>query len=178
MESSKGDKLDASPDLTVQNDPDRFGIGPEELLVMSHYQPILADAMGKFPCDEWVEAAAIAGVTMQECRSIEDSLTDPLLIDDGCVTTVDDPELGPINQVGITYRLENSQGKVKGPTRATGSDTEAVKEYAASLASPERMEKNTINGDPPLKGIRVLDLVWRLPDRLVSVVGGYGRGSD
>ncbi len=158
LESSKGDKLDASPDLTVQNDPDRFGIGPEELLVMSHYQPILADAMGKFPCDEWVEAAAIAGVTMQECRSIEDSLTDPLLIDDGCVTTVDDPELGPINQVGITYRLENSQGKVKGPTRATGSDTEAVKEYAASLASPERMEKNTINGDPPLKGIRVLDL--------------------
>ncbi len=72
LESSKGDKLDASPDLTVQNDPDRFGIGPEELLVMSHYQPILADAMGKFPCDEWVEAAAIAGVTMQECRSIED----------------------------------------------------------------------------------------------------------
>ena len=45
LESSKGDKLDASPDLTVQNDPDRFGIGPEELLVMSHYQPILADAM-------------------------------------------------------------------------------------------------------------------------------------
>ena len=48
LEASKGDSLDASPDLTVQNDPDRFGIGPEELLVMAHYQPILADALKKF----------------------------------------------------------------------------------------------------------------------------------
>ena len=42
--SSKGDTLNASPDMTVQNDPDRFGTGPEELLVMMHYQPLLAEA--------------------------------------------------------------------------------------------------------------------------------------
>ena len=36
LEASKGDSLDASPDLTVQNDPDRFGIGPEELLAVSY----------------------------------------------------------------------------------------------------------------------------------------------
>ena len=59
LEASKGDSLDASPDLTVQNDPDRFGIGPEELLVMAHYQPILADALKKFNCDDWVQAAAV-----------------------------------------------------------------------------------------------------------------------
>lgn len=156
--ASAGDTLNASPDLTVQNDPDRFGIGPEELLVMAHYQPILQDAIAKFSAAEWVEAARIAEMTMQECRPLEESLIDPYLIDDRCVTTVDDPELGPINQVGITYRLSNSQGKVQGPTRARGADTDAVKAEAARLPDPVKVSVNSTAGDAPLKGIRVLDL--------------------
>ena len=158
LEAAKGESLDASPDLTVQNDPDRFGIGPEELLVMEHYQPILADAMKKFPADEWVKAAEVAGVTAQKCRSIEDSLIDPLLIGDNCVTTIDDPELGKINQVGITYRLETSPGKIQGPTRPTGADTDAVKQYAATLKMPTEQDIKNLVNEAPLKGIRVLDL--------------------
>ena len=159
LEATRGDTLNASPDLSVQNDPDRFGIGPEELLVMAHYQPILADAVKKFNCDDWVEAAAVGNMTMQPCRSLEDSLTDPLLIADNCVMTVDDPELGPINQVGITYRLETSPGKVQGPTRATGADTNAVKTHAASLPETEiHTVPATPTGKGPLDGIRVLDL--------------------
>lgn len=156
--ASSGGTINATPDLTVQNDPDRFGIGPEELLVMAHYQPILQDAIGKFSASEWVEAARIAEMTMQECRPLEEALTDPLLIDDRCVTTVDDPELGPINQVGITYRLTNSQGQVQGPARPRGADTDAVKAEAASLPDPVRSEVESVAGDAPLKGVRVLDL--------------------
>jgi len=159
LEASKGDELNATPDLTVQNDPDRFGIGPEELLVMAHYQPILADAFAKFSSTDWVEAAAVGNVTVQPCRSVEESLTDPFLLDDKCVTTVDDPELGPINQVGITYRLTNSQGEIKGPTRARGADTDAVKAYAASLDNPkEHKVPAKPTGKGPLDGVRVLDL--------------------
>ena len=159
LEASKGETLEASPDLTVQNDPDRFGIGPEEILVMAHYQPILADAVRKFNCDDWVEAAALGNMTMQPCRSIEESLTDPHLIADKCVTTVEDPELGAINQVGITYRLSNSQGEIQGPARETGADTSAVKAYAKSLAEPETHTVPTQpTGKGPLDGIRVLDL--------------------
>jgi len=156
--ASAGDRLNATPDLTVQNDPDRFGIGPEELLVMAHYQPILQDAIAKFTASEWVEAARIAEMTMQECRPLEESLTDQLLIDDRCVTTVDDPELGPINQVGITYRLTNSQGQVPGPARPRGADTDAVKAEAAALPEPVKAEAGAAPADPPLKGVRVLDL--------------------
>ncbi len=159
LEASKGDAINATPDLSVQNDPDRFGIGPEELLVMAHYQPILADAISKFSAAEWVEAGAKGNVTMQPCRSIEDSLTDPLLLDDGCVATVDDPDLGPINQVGITYKLERSQGRIQGPIRASGADTETVKAYAESLpdlTAHKVPAKPT--GKGPLDGIRVLDL--------------------
>ena len=159
LESSKGDTINANPDLTVQNDPDRFGLSPEELLVMSHYQPLLVDAVQKFTCKEWVEAADTAGMTLQKCRSIEESLTDPLLLEDGCVVTVDDPELGKINQVGISYKLETSPGEIQGSTRPSGIDTEYVKSYATSLPLPNKIENTHVKmGDPPLKGIRVLDL--------------------
>ena len=158
LQASAGDTLNASPDLTVQNDPDRFGIGPEELLVMAHYQPILADALKKFSAAEWVEAARVAEMTMQECRSIEESLTDQLLIDDECVATVDDPELGPINQVGITYRLSANPTKVPGPAHALGADTAAVKAEAAALPEPVSKPVPQGTGDAVLKGIRVLDL--------------------
>lgn len=158
LEASKGDRINATPDLTVQNDPDRFGIGPEELLVMAHYQPILADAVKKFPAADWVEAARDGGMTMQECRSLEDSLTDPLLLDDGCVTTVEDEELGPVNQVGITFKLENSQGEVSEGSRATGADTDAVKAHAASLPDPAPQSTPAEAAESgPLDGIRVID---------------------
>lgn len=159
LESAKGETLGATPDLTVQNDPDRFGVGPEELVVMAHYQPILADAVKRFNAADWVEAARIAEMTMQECRSIEESLADPLLHDDGCVTVVDDPELGAINQVGITYRLETSPGAVPGPAHPDGADTAAVKARAAALPLPEPSAAPAPAPDtPPLDGIRVVDL--------------------
>lgn len=159
LEASKGDEINATPDLTVQNDPDRFGIGPEELLVMAHYQPILADAVKKFPAADWVNAATDGNMTIQECRSLEDTLTDQLLIDDKCVATVDDSELGAINQVGITYRMETSPGSIQGPTRATGADTDAVKAYAASLSEPKSEPISLQPKDKgPLDGVRVLDL--------------------
>ena len=34
LQASEGNKINATPNLTVQNDPDRFGTGPEEILVM------------------------------------------------------------------------------------------------------------------------------------------------
>ena len=158
LQASKGDTLASSPDLTVQSDPDRFGIGPEEVLVMAHYQPLLADAVAKFNAADWVAAAGVANVPLQECRTIEESLIDPLLIADNCVVTVDDPELGPINQVGVTYRLTNSQGSIKGPAPRRGADTDAVKAEAAALPDPVRKTTTKGSGEPPLKGVRVLDL--------------------
>jgi crotonobetainyl-CoA:carnitine CoA-transferase CaiB-like acyl-CoA transferase len=158
LQASEGAALNATPDLTVQNDPDRFGIGPEELLVMAHYQPILAERMARFPCDEWVNAAAIAEVTMQEARPVEQALTDPAMLADGCVIELNDPELGPIRQVGATYALSACPTDAPRPAAATGAHTEDVLFEArhrstASLAAPAAKTSK-----PPLAGVRVLDL--------------------
>jgi len=162
LQASEGDTLNATPNLTVQNDPDRFGTGPEELLVMAHYQPILAEAVKKFPAKAWVEAAEIAEMTMQDVRSVEASLADPLFLADGCVTEVDDPELGRIRTVGTTYKMSLTPGKLGIRTPKVGEHTDEVKAEAekiiaeAKAATAAAGKGKSIRS--PLEGIVVLDL--------------------
>jgi crotonobetainyl-CoA:carnitine CoA-transferase CaiB-like acyl-CoA transferase len=173
LQAAAGDTINATPDLSVQNDPDRFGTGPEEILVMSHYQPILAEAVAKFPCEDWVKAAAIAGVTMQPVRSIEESLADPDLLEDGCVAELDDPELGTIRMVGNAFNMSRTQGKPGHAPVRPGANTDEVKAEAAKIiadaaaesrpaanaaGSAQGPEARDAKRRAPLEGVVVLDL--------------------
>jgi crotonobetainyl-CoA:carnitine CoA-transferase CaiB-like acyl-CoA transferase len=159
LTAAAGEALDASPDLKARSDPDRFGTGPEELLVMMHYQPQLAAAVRKFPAHAWVEAAATAGMTIQEVRTPEEGLNDPLFHKDGCVTQLEDPELGAIRQVGVTYRLSACPSPVRTPAARAGEHTAEVKRDAAALGMPlpaVTAGKRALAA--PLDGVTVLDL--------------------
>ncbi|HTZ71882.1 MAG TPA: CoA transferase, partial [Acetobacteraceae bacterium] len=155
LQASEGDRLNATPDLTVQNDPDRFGTGPEELLVMAHYQPILAERVARFPCDEWIAAAATAEMTMQEARPVEAALADPLMLADGCVTELEDPLLGRIRQVGTTYTLSACKPEPIRPAERAGMRVPHI-----NWAGPrnEAVTASAPAGGAPLRGVRVLDL--------------------
>jgi crotonobetainyl-CoA:carnitine CoA-transferase CaiB-like acyl-CoA transferase len=168
LTASEGETLNSSPDLKAQNDPDRFGTGPEELLVMMHYQPLLAEAVKKFPAREWVEAAAVAGMTIQDVRTPEEALADPLFFKDGCVTEINDPDLGPIRQVGVTYRMSKNPPTVGAPAPRPGEHTAAVKtEAAAAAKAPPQVAKSGRRLKAPLEGITVLDLG-------LAIAGPYG----
>lgn len=161
--AAEGDRLNSNPDMSVQNDPARFGTDPEEIIAVMSYYPQMVEAVGKFPAAEWVQAAAVAGATMQAIRSTEQALTDPALLADGCVAEVEDPELGRIRQVGITYTLTNSPGIIRGPAPRVGEHTEAVKAQAAALAKAGIGTAGKIPAQPavlarPLQRITVLDL--------------------
>src|SRR5579862_8743421 len=168
LTAAAGDELNATPDLKARNDPDRFGTGPEELLVMMHYQPLLADAVRKFPSAAWVEAAAVAGMTIQQVRSPEEALNDPLFHKDGCVVELIDPELGPIRQVGVTYRLHGRPSAIDRPAARPGEHTSEVKREAAALGSaPAAVSAAKRSLGAPLEGITVLDLG-------LAIAGPYG----
>jgi len=172
LTAAAGDTLNATPDLSVQNDPDRFGTGPEEIFVMLHYQPLLAEHVKKFSAREWVDAAAIAGMTMQDIRSPEQALNDPLWLADGCVAELDDPELGRLRQVGRVYNLEKNPAQLRGGAPRAGEHTEQVKAEAQTLKDnpPAWRARNATpakNLRGPLDGIRVLDLG-------LAIAGPYG----
>jgi crotonobetainyl-CoA:carnitine CoA-transferase CaiB-like acyl-CoA transferase len=136
---------------------------------MSHYQPILAEAVAKFTAKEWMDAAVVADATVQEVRSPEEALTDPLMMKDGCVAEINDRDLGPIRQVGIAYRMTKSPGAIAGPTPRVGEHTETVKTEAASQAAPKADSPASVGTRkaPPLAGIRVLDIG-------LAIAGPYG----
>ena len=156
LQASEGDTLNATPNLTVQNDPDRFGTGPEELLVMTHYQPILAEAIAKFTAKEWVDAAATAEMTMQPVRTVEESLADPLFLKDGCVVETKDPELGAIRTVGMAYKMSANPSLPGARAPKVGEHTAEVKAAAVEAKSAVAAGGKKIKA--PLAGITVLDL--------------------
>jgi crotonobetainyl-CoA:carnitine CoA-transferase CaiB-like acyl-CoA transferase len=171
LSAAEGDTLNATPDLTLREDPDRIGLGVEEVFVLDHYWEPMAKAVKKFTADEWTEAGAIAGVCVQKIRSPEEGLSDQLLVDDRIVAEIDDPELGPIRTVGVLYNLDSSPGEVSGPAPSLGEHTDAIRKEAAAPAAhdtpraPSAPDNKLAKG--PLDGIRVLDFG-------LAVAGPYG----
>ena len=165
--AGEGDALDPGADLSVREDPDRIGLGPEELLVLHHYWQPMADTVRKFSADEWTQAGADADVCIQKIRSPEEGLADPLLVADGCVTDLADPELGDIRAVGVTYKLGNSPGEIGAGQAPVGRDTEAVRAEAERAAPQSPSDTGAALPGGPLEGIRVLDFG-------LAVAGPYG----
>lgn len=164
MTASAGDKLDSNPDLTAQEDPDRFGTAPEEVFALLHYQPVLRERVAKFTASEWVDAAATAGIPLQTVRSPEQALMDPWFLQDGCVAESEHPDHGSIRQVGISYRLDTSPGAIPGTVARPGEHTQQLKQEAAA-----HREITAPGPDlaAPLAGVKVLDLG-------LAVAGPYG----
>jgi crotonobetainyl-CoA:carnitine CoA-transferase CaiB-like acyl-CoA transferase len=129
------------------------------MLLLHHYQPLMAQAVAKFPSEPWVELGAEVGVPLQPLRSPEEALHDPAFLADGCVIEVDDPELGPVRQVGRVYDLHACPTDLPTAPAAVGEHTDAVRAEADALAHAAPAPRTTTPAPAsPLAGVRVVDL--------------------
>jgi crotonobetainyl-CoA:carnitine CoA-transferase CaiB-like acyl-CoA transferase len=141
--------------LDPKTDPDRISGAMEDLVIMAGVQEEVSRGVARHGSDFWVSAGAQANIPVQVCRPVEEGLNDPLMLNDGCVVELTDPELGPIRQVGATYRLTACPSPISGrPATTPRSPALAIK--------PERIAMRR-----PLEGVRVLDLG-------LAVAGPYG----
>ena len=157
---SEGDHLEITDEVTSPRDaPMRIGLAPEEMVLLHHYNPIMAERFAKFPSDEWIAIAAKVGTPVQPIRSPEEALLDELLVTDGCVVEVDDPELGPVRQVGRVFQFHGVPNDPPAPPVAPGANTDDVKAEADAAAdAPVASASTAAAPKSPLEGIRVLDL--------------------
>ena len=159
---SEGDVLVRTPDTKAPREASlRIGTEASDIVLLQHFQPLMAAAVAKFPSEDWIALAADVGIPLQPLRSPEEALHDPLFLADGCVIEVDDPELGPVRQVGRVYQLHACPTDPPTAPVRPGADTEAVIDEAdAALAlGPPAVERSTaVAPSSPLAGIRVLDL--------------------
>ena len=140
----------------------RVSTAPEDMVLLHAYQDQLAEAIAKYPSDAWVRLASEVGAPVQTVRSPEEALLDPLLVADGCVIEVDDPEVGPIRQVGRVVDMARHPAIVPAPAPKVGEHTDAViaEADAALKQAPavRRITPTTPRPSSPLDGILVLDL--------------------
>ncbi len=168
MSATSGDTL-AVPDAShnYRDDPDRIGMGPEDLLVGMFLHPTLTEAFARFPSNEWIDLANASEMGVALVRSPEEALADPAFLADGCVIEVDHPDHGPIRHVGNVLEFSADPGTVATAAAPRGAHTADARSLAARLeeaavsapsGSPTRTAEPAEALGHPLAGIRVLDL--------------------
>jgi crotonobetainyl-CoA:carnitine CoA-transferase CaiB-like acyl-CoA transferase len=174
LSSADGDTLEVRRDVSRQrDDPERVDSDLENIIVLAHYFPLMAEAFKKFPSDEWTRVGAQANVPLQPVRTAEEALVDSALEADGAVTDVPHPEHGSLRQVGILYGLSETPGKVRGPVPRAGEHTGDVRGDAARASASNQPRAADVDGGHaerlrgPLAGFTVLDLGF-------AVAGPYG----
>ena len=134
----------------------RIGMSAEDLVVLYHYYPLLADAFRKFPSAQWVAFGAARNLGIALVRSPEEALLDQALLDQGCVVEVDDPEIGRIRHAGVLLEFSQTPGRVRGPAPRRGEHS------VDFLARPDGSPPAPAGSGAPLRGaldgITVLDL--------------------
>jgi crotonobetainyl-CoA:carnitine CoA-transferase CaiB-like acyl-CoA transferase len=191
VEAAEHDRLEDSPkpDFARRADPARIGLEPEAIVELFYWLPLLQAAFKKFSADEWVAWGDRIKEGVQPVRSPEEALADPLLLEDGSIVEVEDPELGRIRHIGLITEYSRTPGSVRGPAPYRGEHTAEILARAEGTAEPEssagtmkvalgRRESleqslrrtvvaNSRSRRGPLSGIRVLDLG-------LALAGPYG----
>jgi crotonobetainyl-CoA:carnitine CoA-transferase CaiB-like acyl-CoA transferase len=103
----------------------------------------------------WANELAVAPV-----RRADEALDDPQVVNNGMAVEIVDPDLGPLKQAGISFRLHGAPAPVpQRPQAAVGEHTEVVLDGLAAVdagARHARPAKRSLSS--ALDGIKVLDL--------------------
>lgn len=174
LSSADGDTLALRRDVArVLDDPARIPMEPENIVVLAHYYPLMAEAVARFTSEEWTEVARQGGVPLQPVRTPEEALTDPALLAEDAVVDVPHPEHGTLRQAGILYGLSRTPGRIRGGPPRVGEHTAEVlaAPWPAQVTKPSAAhgsgEAAGGDGRPPLDGVTVLDLGF-------AVAGPFG----
>ena len=113
------------------------------MLLLHHYQPLMAAAVAKFPSEPWVALGAEVGVPLQPLRSPEEALHDPAFLADGCVIEVVDPDArsGPSGGPGL--RAPRVPDRRAAPRRRPSAPTPTTVRAEADALTSHRAAAST-----------------------------------
>lgn len=153
--ATAGGTLSADGASAPRDAPLRIGVNAEDMIVLHHYHPLLAEEFAKFPSSDWIRVAAEVGAPVQPVRSPEEALLDPLLVADGCVAEVDG-----VRMVGHTSRMAACPAPKLRAAPRRGEHTAEVTAEADALPTPEPVQPLPAGRslEHPLAGVKVLDL--------------------
>jgi crotonobetainyl-CoA:carnitine CoA-transferase CaiB-like acyl-CoA transferase len=130
-------------------------ITPEQQSIIVNEVPKI---MKTRPRDEWVKLFLDADVGVAEIFRPTEAFDTPQIIYNHMIVEVDDPVLGPIQQVGIGAKLSRTPGEVAAAAPLVGQHTDAVWADQAGWPLPERAARPSVpDTGPLLDGVNIVD---------------------
>ncbi len=118
----------------------------------------LVDIFKTRPRAEWVQRFMEADVCAVEHLRPTEVYDTPQARHNDMVVTVDDPVLGPVEQVAPAAKFSATPGAVRAPAPRPGADTDAVLSTSAGWPDPAPSPAPVPDTRPLLADLRVLDL--------------------
>jgi crotonobetainyl-CoA:carnitine CoA-transferase CaiB-like acyl-CoA transferase len=103
-----------------------FASGAERAKHADELDAMVGGWIAERPFDEVIAAFAEAEAAVAPIYDIRHIMEDPQFRALDSITTVDDPELGPLKMQNVLCRLTSTPGGIKWAGRALGADNEAV----------------------------------------------------
>ncbi|MGW1891954.1 CaiB/BaiF CoA transferase family protein [Streptomyces sp. NPDC002004] len=116
-------RLVGRPELTAEP---WFATGVERAGHADVLDKAVGDWIARHSRAEVVEAFEKAEAAVAPVQDVRDIMTDPQYAALGSITTLDDPELGPLRMQNILFRLSETPGAIRWAGRPHGADTDAV----------------------------------------------------
>ena len=115
---------------------------------------VLTRVMKTRTSPEWCEAFEAADVPFAPAGLTEDGMADPQVAHNNMVVTLDDPDRGAVQQMGVPILFSETPGAIRGPRAATASTTMPTD----FPALPEAASGSDQLDPPPLDGVRILEI--------------------
>jgi crotonobetainyl-CoA:carnitine CoA-transferase CaiB-like acyl-CoA transferase len=144
----------------VINEP-RFNRGrpPQDTQEDRELRAIVAQVIRTRPYAEWASIFDEADVPFAQARLTEESLDDPQVAANSMAIELQDPEVGPLVQMGVPIELSATTGRVQGPRVLPATQPGRLPDDRPDLPpASDSQPRQTGPFDPPLKGIRVLEI--------------------
>jgi crotonobetainyl-CoA:carnitine CoA-transferase CaiB-like acyl-CoA transferase len=121
-------RLVGRPDIAAQP---WFGSAGERVLRADLIDAVVARWIRDRDFDEVTAAFVDAGAALAPIYDVEQLVHDPQIQARDAITTVDDPDLGPLRMQNVMFRLLGTPGRIRFPGRRLGQDNDDV--YGALL---------------------------------------------
>jgi crotonobetainyl-CoA:carnitine CoA-transferase CaiB-like acyl-CoA transferase len=145
------DRVDVISDPRFQTAP--FVFNPADRDALTN---IIAETFRTKTREEWTEIFEANGVPAASLMTREDFVTSDLVRENGMIVQVDDPEVGPVDQVAVPYELSGCEFAPPAAAPRLGADTGDVSALSATSRTPAPGQGRLPSH--PLAGVRVLDL--------------------
>ena len=130
---------------------------------------IVADKIRSRPSDEWIRELWAADVPCDLTKSAQHAMSDPQIIHDGLVHSVDDPALGSTEMMGLPIKLTQTPGRVRAPRPTQSiSAKDAQPRSSGEGPDPQPTRHSRESGNPgagtgtpqhlPLSGVRIMEM--------------------